>query len=51
MTGEFPTQRPVTRKMLPFEEVIMISGQGHCQEIHVSEKHSTQEMCLKDQEL
>ena len=26
VTGEFPEQRPVTRKMLPFDDVIMTSG-------------------------
>ena len=29
VTDEFPTQRPVTRKMLPFDDVLMISTSKH----------------------
>ena len=28
VTGEFPAQRPVTRKMFPFDDVIMDGAQG-----------------------
>ena len=30
VTGEFPAQRPVTRKMLPFDDVIMLYRISYC---------------------